>query len=162
MRSIALLFLTLPAAAAPLPQAAPRLTLRVEGIFGQPTTLLGARGGAGFGAGWRLTDQLSVIADASQRALPGGGSTSVAAGLQATLDITPIAPCLELAMVEFTNSKALGYSLAMRTGAGADWQLSRWLALGLMVRTYAAFDAEDGTLTGLEAALRLVFTLGAK
>ena len=150
--------------AAPLPAGTPLLNLRLEGLFGQPTTLLGARGGAGIGVGWRLTDQVSLMADLAQRAARGGGIGSAAVGLQATLDATPISPYLELAVVQFTNRSALGYSLATRTGAGADWQMTRSLALGLVVRTYTAFDpeGENDTLAGLEAAVRLVFTPGAK
>lgn len=164
MRSLALLLLALPVAAAPLPAGAPRLQLRFEGIFGQPTTLLGARPGAGVGLGYRLTDQLSIIGDAATRAAPGGGINSVAAGLQATLDATPVSPYFELAVVDLSNRAALGYSLATRTGLGADWAFSRALAVGLVVRSYTPFDPVAGntTLAGLEAALRFVYTPGAK
>lgn len=164
MRCLALLFLALPVAAAPLQQGAPQLQLRFEGVVGQPTTLLGVRGGLGVGLGWRMTDQLWLIGDAAQRAAPGGGITSVAFGLQATLDTTPIAPFLELAIVDLTNRAALGYSLATRTGLGADWAFSRALALGVVVRTYTPFDPEgnNATLAGLEAMIRLVVTPGAK
>lgn len=164
MRFLALLFLGLPAAAAPLGKAVPQLQLRLEGLFGQPTTLLGARGGAGVGLGYRMTDQLSLVADAASRAAPGGGITSVAAGLQATLDATPVAPYLELVIVRLSNRAALGYSLATRTGLGADWAFSKALALGVVVRTYTPFDPEENkaTVAGLEAAVRLVLTPGAK
>lgn len=153
-----------PAAAAPLPADSPRLNARIEGLFGQPSTLHGVRGGGGAGLGVRLTDQLWVIGDLETRAAPGGGIGSLAFGLQATLDATPVSPYLEIAVVDLTNRKALGYSLATRTGIGADWQLSPAAAVGLVVRTYAAFDPVDGnsTLSGLEAVLRLVFTPGAK
>lgn len=161
---MALLFLALPAAAAPLPADAPKLDLRTEGLFGQPTNLLGVRGGFGVGVGWRLTDQLFIIGDVAERAAPNGGIFSVAAGLQATLDMTPIAPYLELAIVELSNHDVLGYSLATRTGLGADWSFRKGLALGVVVRTYTPFDPDGGntTIAGLEAALRLVFTPGAK
>ena len=157
------LLLSLPAAAAPLAPGVPRLSLRLEGVFGQPSTLLGVRGGAGAGLGYRLTDQLWLTADAARRAAPGGGIGVFAVGLHATLDSTPIAPYLELAVVDLTNRKALGYSLATRTSVGADWQATGAVALGVVVRTYAAFDPENGsdTLAGLEAAVRLVFTPGA-
>jgi hypothetical protein len=150
--------------AAPLRAGTPQFNLRFEGLFGQPTTLLGARGGAGIGAAWRMTDQVSLLGDVAQRAARGGGIGSVAFGLQAMLDALPVSPFLELAIVQFTNRAALGYSLATRTGAGADWQMTPALALGLVVRTYTAFDPEgqNDTLAGLEAALRLVFTPGAK
>ena len=164
MRIAALVLLALPAAAAPLPAGQPRLTLRAEGLFGQPTNLLGVRGGAGFGVGWRMTDQLWLTGDFGQRAAPGGGISSVAAGLQATLDALPIAPYVELAIVTLTNRQALGYSLATRTGLGADWAFSSRMALGVVVRTYTPFDPAENnaTLAGLEAAVRLVYTPGAK
>lgn len=164
MRRVALLLLALPAAAAPLPPGTAQLAIRLEGVFGQPTTQLGVRGGGGIGLGWRMTDQLWIIGDASQRAAPGGGIGALALGLQATLDATPLAPYLELTMVDLSNRKALGYSLATRTGLGADWQFARAMALGLVVRTYAAFDPEPGnnTVSGLEVVLRFVYMPGAK
>ena len=164
MRCLALFLLAVPAAAAPLGNETPHLQIRLEGVFGQPSTLLGVRGGGGAGIGWRMTDQLWLIGDLSQRAAPGGGITSFAAGLQATLDSTPIAPYIELAMVELTNRQALGYSLATRTGVGADWAFSPRMAIGLVVRTYTPFDPEgnNATLAGLEAAVRLVITPGAR
>jgi hypothetical protein len=172
VRFLALTLLSLPAAAAPLARDAPQLQLRMEGVFGQPTTLcrtgaaprcLGVRGGFGVGVGYRMTDQLWLIADAAERAAPGGGIASVAAGLQATLDATPVAPYLELTVVELSNRGALGYSLATRFGLGADWAFSRRLALGLVVRSYTPFDPEgnNAALAGLEAIFRLVITPGA-
>src|SRR5207245_7302571 len=62
---VALLF-ALPAGAAPVRAGTPHLQLRLEGLFGQPTTRLGARGGLGLGVGWRMTDQLWIIGDAAQ------------------------------------------------------------------------------------------------
>jgi hypothetical protein len=163
VRFLALILLAVPAAAAPLARDTPQLQLRLEGIVGQPTTLLGPRGGGGIGIGYRLTDQIWIVADGGQRAAPGGGITSVAAGLQATLDATPIAPFLEVTVVELSNRAALGYSLAARTGVGADWSFSPRMALGAVVRTYTPFDPEGNntTLAGLEAVVRLVFTPGA-
>jgi hypothetical protein len=45
-----------------------------------------------------------------------------------------------------------------------DYKLTRNFGLGVVVRTYAAFDPQnnDNTLAGFEAALRFVFTPGAK
>jgi hypothetical protein len=163
VRFLALTLLSLPAAAAPLAKDAPQIQLRLEGVFGQPTTLLGVRGGFGIGVAYRMTDQLWLIADAAERAAPRGGIASVAAGLQATLDATPVAPYLELTVVELSNRSVLGYSLATRTGIGADWAFSRRLALGVVVRTYLPFDPEgnNAALAGLEAIFRLVITPGA-
>jgi len=163
VRPVAALLFALPAAAAPLPPGSPHLAVRLEGLFGQPTTQLGVRGGGGVGLGWRMTDQLWVIGDAAQRAAPGGGMGSLAFGLQATLDATPISPYLEVAVVDVTNRKATGYTLATRTGLGADWMFARAAGIGVVVRTYTALDPENdrSTLAGVEAAFRLVFTPGA-
>ncbi|MGZ6124154.1 MAG: hypothetical protein ACXWLR_04290 [Myxococcales bacterium] len=163
MRLLAAVLVAFPAAAAPLPPGTPHLQLRLEGLFGQPTTNLGVRGGVAAGAAWRMTDQLWVFGDAGQRAAPGGGIGSVALGLQATLDATPISPYLEVAMVDLSNRAALGYSLAARTGVGADWMFSRAAGIGVVVRTYAAFDPvnDNPTVAGLEAAFRLVVNPGA-
>jgi hypothetical protein len=152
------------AAAGPFSPGAPRLDLRLQGIFGQPTTLLGPRGGVGVGIGYRIADQVTLVADAGQRAGPGGGIGSIAAGLQATLDATPISPYLEVAMSGLRHKTTLGYSLATRTGLGADYALSRSLAVGIVVWTYAALDpnGDNSTLAGLEGAVRLVFTPGAR
>jgi hypothetical protein len=163
VRLLAAVLVSFPAAAAPLRPGTPQLQLRLEGVFGQPTTNLGVRGGVGVGAAWRMTDQLWIFGDAAQRAAPGGGIGSLALGLQATLDVTPISPYLEVAMVDFSNHAALGYSLAARTGVGADWMFSRAAGLGVVVRTYAAFDPvnDNPTVAGVEAAFRLVLNPGA-
>jgi hypothetical protein len=163
VRLLAAVLVAFPAAAAPLPPGTPQLQLRLEGLFGRPTTNLGVRGGLGVGAAFRMTDQLWVFGDAAHRAAPGGGIGSLALGLQATLDATPISPYLEVAMVDLSNRSALGYSLAARTGVGADWMFSRAAGIGLVVRTYAAFDPvnDNPTVAGLEAAFRLVINPGA-
>jgi hypothetical protein len=163
VRLLVAVLVAFPAAAAPLPPGTPHLQLRLEGLFGQPTTRLGARGGAAAGAGFRMTDQLWVIGDAGQRAAPGGGIGSLALGLQATLDATPVSPYLEVAVVHLTNSRALGYSLATRTGLGADWMFSRAVGVGIAVRIYTPFDParESPTVAGLEGAFRLLLIPGA-
>jgi hypothetical protein len=164
VRLLAALLFAFPAAAAPLASGTPRLQLRLEGLVGQPNTDFATRAGGGLGAGFRLTDQLWVVADFASRAAPGGGINSVAAGLQATLDATPISPYLELAMVEFVSHEGLGYSLATRTGAGADWMFSRAMGVGVAVRIYTALDPQPGspTVAGFEGALRFIYTPGAK
>ena len=66
--------------------------------------------------------------------------------------------------MDLSNHEVLGYSLATRTGVGADWNFRKDVAVGIVVRTYTPFDPADNnsTIAGLEAALRLVFTPGAK
>jgi hypothetical protein len=155
------LLLALPAPAASLKADVPRLQLRLEALGGQPTSLLGTRAGLGLGAAFRLTDQVSVFADGQTRPAPGGGIHSLAVGLSGTLDITPVEPYIEVAVVTLTNRAALGYSLAARTGAGADLRVARAIALGVVARTYAPFNG-DTALAGFEAALRLSFTPGAR
>ena len=164
MRLLAALLAVLSPAVAPLRAESPRLQLRLEALGGQPSTRLAARAGLGMGLGYRLTDQLWAIGDIATRAAPGGGIRSAALGVQATLDATPVSPYLELALVDFGNRPQTGYSVAARTGLGADWLFSRAMGVGLVVRTYTAFDPQGGnqTPTGLEAAVRLVFTPGAK
>jgi hypothetical protein len=164
VRPLAALLVAFPAAAAPLPPGSPHLQLRMEGLFGQPTTQLGVRGGGALGLGWRMTDQLWIVGDAAARPAPGGAIGSLAFGIQATLDATPIAPYLEIAMVDLTNRAALGYSLATRIGLGADWTFARGAGVGVVVRTYTAFDPEkdNPSLAGVEVALRLVLTPGAQ
>lgn len=162
MRSAALaLLLALPAAAASLKEDTPRFQLRLEVLGGEPTSLLGPRAGLGAGAAFLLTDQLSLFADGQSRPAPGGGIHSLALGLSATLDITPVEPYIEVAVAALTNRTALGYSLAARTGAGADLRVARALAVGVVVRTYTPFEG-DTAVAGFEAALRLSFILGAK
>lgn len=162
MRPAALaLLVALPTAASPLPEGTAPLQLRVEALTGQPTSLLGPRAGLGLGAAWRVTDQVAVFADGHSRPAPGGGIHSLALGLSATLDITPIEPYIEVAVATLTNRAALGYSLAAREGAGADLRIARAFALGVVVRTYTPFNG-DTAVAGFEAALRLSFTPGAK
>ncbi len=168
LRALAFIALAaLPLRAASLRSGTPALSLRLEGIFGQPTGLLGVRGGGGIGLGYRLSDQLALVADAAQRAGPHGGIGSLAFGIQATLDATPISPYIEVAVVDLTPQKTLGYSLATRTGLGADYQLTRSWAVGLIVRTLIAVDANSDrygnfvTTGGTEAALRFIFIPGA-
>jgi len=154
--------------AAPLRPGSPVFSLRLEGAFGQPTTLLPVRGGVAFGAGYQLTDQLSVIGDLGQRVAPGGGIGSLALGLAATLDSTPVSPFIELAVVEIGPRETVGYSLATRTGAGVDWHVTTAWALGVVLRTLVAMDPVTDkynnalTTGGTEACLRLVYTPGAK
>ena len=157
----------LPVRAASLRPQTPALSLRFEGLFGQPTGLLGVRGGAAFGLGYRLSDQLAIVADAAQRAAPHGGISSFAFGIQATLDATPVAPYIEVAVVTLGPQKTLGYSLAIRTGLGADYRVTHAWAIGLVVRTLIAGDANTNlqgnvvTTGGTEAAFRFTFTPGA-
>jgi hypothetical protein len=158
-----LALLACPAAfAGPLKPGASPLSVRLEGLFGQPTTRYPVRGGGAIGLAFRLTDQISAIGDVGQRAAPGGGLTTVALGLQATLDSTPIAPSFELSFLTIAPRDTAGYTLATRTGFGADWTFARGFSLGVVVRQYVAFDpALAGDVPGgTEAALRFIYTPG--
>ena len=148
---------------APSARAEPGVDIRAETLFGEPTTLLGVRGGFGLGLGWHLTDQLSLMGDLESRAAPNGGILSGAVGFSAILDITPIEPFLEVAFAQLTNRAALGYSSAIRSGAGLLWPFSRGFAAAVAVRSYAALDpvGNNGGLSGVEASMQLVFTPGA-
>ena len=132
-----------------------------------------ARGlGGGFGASYRLTDQVSLVASASQNVVwtqngqPAGAPRAshplsmFAAGAQAVLDATPIAPFLEATLVDLAPHDVAGYSIAARFGVGADWAFLPAWALGLAVRSFSPLDSPGGitALGGAEIAARLVWT----
>jgi hypothetical protein len=159
--------------AAPLRPGAPALALRLETAYVDPGDSSARGGGAGISAGYRLTDQLSVVAGASRSRLwllpPGGGPrqsrslSMISAGLEALLDATPIAPFLELCMVRLMPEHAAGYSLAVRTALGADWRLAPAFAVGLAVRTLSPLDGIGGltAVGGTEIAARFTWMPGA-
>ena len=185
MRQLAALLLAFPAAAAPLRPGTPRLQLRLEGLFGQPTTRLGSRGGADLGAAWRLSDQLWVVGDAGQRAAPGGGIGSLALGVQLTLDATPISPYLELSVAGRSHpavampwdqrsaelQHAETWQLAGRAAVAVGtqgWQASLdWQQRGEAAELHLAGPLGVGALVlketpaGVEGAFRLILTPGA-
>jgi len=149
------------------------LSLRFEASYLQPTNDAVARGlGGGFGAGYRLTDQISLVASAAQNVVwtqngqPAGAPrssrslTMVSVGGQAVLDATPIAPFLEATLVDLAPHAVAGYSLAARVGFGADWTFLPAWALGLAVRSFSPLDSPGGAtaLGGAEIAARLVWT----
>ncbi|TMA22834.1 MAG: hypothetical protein E6J62_11025 [Deltaproteobacteria bacterium] len=149
------------------------LSLRFEASYLQPTNDAVARGlGGGFGASYRLTDQISVVASAAQNVVwtqngqPAGaprGSRSLSlfsAGAQAVLDATPIAPFLEATLVDLAPKAVAGYAIAARIGFGADWAFLPAWALGLAIRSFSPLDTPGGitALGGAEIAARLVWT----
>jgi len=149
------------------------LSLRFETSYLQPTNDAVARGlGAGLGAGYRLTDQVSLVASAAQNVVwtqngqPAGAPRSsrslsmVSLGAQAVLDATPIAPFLEASLVDLAPKTVAGYALAARVGLGADWGFLPAWALGIAVRSFSPLDAPGGAtaLGGAEIAARLVWT----
>jgi hypothetical protein len=157
---------------AALAQPSP-LSFRFEASYLQPATDAVAHGaGAGFGASYRLTDQISVVASASQNVVwtqngqPAGAprvSRSLAvfsAGALAVIDSTPIAPFLEATLVDLAPHDVAGYSIAARLGVGADWAFLPAWALGLAVRSFSPLDTPGGitALGGAEIAARLVWT----
>lgn len=163
----ALLTLTLGTAAhASAPGREPPVWLALEGLYAQPGQ--DPTRGAGLGAriGYRVTDQLSTAAGFSTLLARSGPVTALAAGFEAILDITPVAPFLELSLLRVDPPGRAGFSLAQRSGFGADLRLSRGMAIGAVVRYVTALDADVplgvGTgLTGLEFGLRLVLVPGA-
>ena len=161
--------------AAPLRPGDAALSVRLETAYLQPDNDSSSRGGgAGLSLGYRLTDQLSATGGASASllwSLPAAGGprnrqrlTMVFAGLEALLDVTPIAPFLELCMVRLLPESAAGYSLAARTSLGADWLFAERFALGLSVRTLTPLDTAGGVtaLAGTEIALRFIWTPGGR
>jgi hypothetical protein len=129
-------------------------------------------GGIGLGAAFRLSDQISVVAGASQNvvwlrdpltpAAPRASRslTLLSAGLFALLDATPVAPFLELTLVRAGQEDVAGYTFAARTALGADFRFLPAWALGLAVRTQSPLDSPGGVtaLGGTEVAARLVWT----
>jgi hypothetical protein len=169
---LAALLLAFPAAAAPPGHGASPLSLRIETGYLQPTDSDAARGGGvGAGAEYRFTDQLGAIGSVSQnlvwvRPATGAGRarrslTAVALGASALLDDTPVAPFVELSVVQLIPRSAAGYSYAARTALGADWRFAPATAVGLAVRTLTPLDGPDAltAATGIEVAARLVWTL---
>lgn len=157
---------------AALAQPSP-LSFRFEASYVQPTSDDAVRGvGGGLGAGYRLTDQISVVASAARNVVwtrngqPAGAprvSRSLAlfsAGALAILDATPVAPFLEATLAQLTPHDVAGYSIAARVGAGADWAFLRAWAFGLAVRSLFPLDAPGGisSVGGVEIAARLVWT----
>jgi hypothetical protein len=159
--------------AAPLRAGDAPVSLRIETIYLQPDIDASTRGGgAGASLAYRLTDQLSAIAGASESLLwlPVAGAqresqhlTMLAAGLEGLLDATPIAPFLEASIVRLIP-RTVGYSVALRTALGADWRFAPPVALGLAVRVLTPLDrTPDATVTaGAEVAVRLTWIPGSR
>jgi hypothetical protein len=138
------------------------LWLVVEGLYGSPGND-GSRGpGAAVRAGIRFTDQVSSAIGFETLFARGGPVTGLSAGFEAMLDSTPLAPFFELSVVRTNPSSRVGYTLAQRTGFGADFRVSKTVALGAVVRYFQPLDNDaplGGTaLAGLEMGLRLVLT----
>jgi hypothetical protein len=157
---------------AALAQPSP-LSFRLETAYLQPTSDDAVRGvGAGLGAGYRLTDQISVVASASRNNVwtrngqPAGAPrvsrplSLLSAGALAILDATPVAPFLEATLAQLTPGDVAGYSVAARIALGADWSFVRSWAVGLAVRSLFPLDKPGGvnSLGGLEIATRLIWT----
>jgi hypothetical protein len=169
---LAALLLALPAAAAPSPGASSPFSLRIETGYLQPTDSDAVRGGGlGAGAEYRFTDRVGAFASLSQNVVwvrPAGGGartrhalTAVALGASALLDDTPVAPFVELSVVQLIPRSAAGYSYAARLALGANWRFAPAYALGLAAGTLTALDGPDAltSATGIEVAARLVWSL---
>lgn len=156
-------------AAALRPGDAP-ISVRLETAYVQPDVDSSTRGaGVGASVAYHLTDQFSAVASGSESLLwlapPAGGGpratrqlTTVAGGLEALFDATPVAPFIEVCLAGLLPRTA-GYSLAVRTTLGADWRLARPLAIGLAVRTFTPLNAPGGltSVAGTEVAFRLTW-----
>lgn len=164
--SLALLLLAAgPARSAPLRPGEPPVWVAVEGLFGEPGASASRGGGAGLRIGYRLNDQLSTAAGFATLFARGGPVTMLAAGLEATLDSTPISPFLELSVMRADPVGRTGFTLAQRSGFGADLRIKPGVALGAVVRYVTPLDSDGLLLTtglaGLEFGLRFVFTPAA-
>ena len=92
-----------------------------------------------------------------------GPVSTLGFGLRALLDSTPIAPFLEIQVVQLGPEATTGYQLATRIGGGADLRFSPAFAIGLAVRTLTPVDPSTlstSPAAGLEIALRAVITPG--
>ena len=153
-----------PALAASQKPLQPPLWIAVEGLFAQPGADLSRGAGGGLRLGYRITDQISAAGGFATLLAHGSPVTLFALGLEATLDSTPIAPFLELSILRADPVGRTDFTLAQRTGFGADYSLRRGVAIGAVVRYVTPLDS-GGTLaassiTGLEFGLRLVLTPG--
>jgi hypothetical protein len=155
----------LPAKAEPLRPGLPPLWLTLEGLFAQPGGDASRGPGAGVGLGYRLADQLAGTASFSTLFAPKGPVTSLAAGFEALLDTTPIAPFLELSLLRVNPVERTGFTVAVRTGFGADLQVARGLSIGAVVRYVTPLDTEipvtASGFSGLEFGLRFVIAPAA-
>ncbi len=148
--------LALPARADPAPLEVPRLSLEFEGQFAQPDAPSTRGFGVSFATAWRFTDQLSVLGAVSTLVTPGGPFSTLGTGVRALLDITPLAPFIDVQVVLLGPESATGYTLATRLGGGADYQVASGLAVGLAVRTLTPMNGSISVSQGLEVGLRLV------
>jgi len=153
--------------AVPVPRPRdPPLWLVVEALYAAPGGESSRGPGAGARLGYRITDQVSTAIGFSSLFARGGLVTALAAGFEATLDATPVAPFIELSLVRTDPPERVGFSLAQRSGFGFDWRFARGLSLGLVVRYFAALDATDApvaasSMNGIEFGLRLLAVPGA-
>src|SRR5437867_8573744 len=84
------------AQAAPLPSGKSPVWIALEGIYAEPGGDSSRGPGGGLRLGYRFTDQLSAAVGFSTLFARGGPVTATAAGFEAMLDSTPIAPFLEV------------------------------------------------------------------
>jgi hypothetical protein len=153
-----------PARAAPLPPREPPFWLVVESLYAAPGADTSRGPGAGLRLGYRINDQVSTAVGFETLFARGGPVTGLSAGFEAMLDITPIAPFFELSLVRADPLERTGFSLAQRTGFGADLRLWRGFSLGAVVRYLSPLDAQvplSGSLAGIELGLRFTIVPGA-
>jgi hypothetical protein len=146
-------------ASSPAPSGPPpALSVALLGIVSQPFDLRSRGAGVGAAVGYRLTDQISVTADAARLFARGGQFSTFAAGLQAVLDSTPISPYLALSLVKLAPAAITGTGFAARTAIGAQVRLTRSLSLGLEARAFTPLSDRSGSApaSGGELALRVV------
>jgi hypothetical protein len=81
--------------------------------------------------------------------------------LSALLDITPVAPFVEISVLQLLPRHVAPYSLAGRAALGADWRVAPAYAVGLVVRTVTPLEGPDAfsAVGGAEVAARFVWTL---
>ena len=157
--------LSLGARAAPTTSVPNPFWVVLEGLYAAPGGDPSRGPGVGLRLGYRVSDQVSTAIGFETLLARGGPVTGISAGFEAMLDSTPIAPFLELSLVRADPFERAGFSLAQRSGFGADWKLSPACSLGAVVRYFMVLDAAANVsatgLSGLELGVRLVLFPGA-
>ena len=151
----ALLGAAAPAAASAAP---PRLQVALEALFLQPAGSATRGFGGGVQLAYRLTDRLSLAADAGELVSRAGSFHSFAGGLRAVLDATPVAPFVGLSLAPLGPRPVAGMGAAARFSVGAEWNVAALFSLGLELRALTPLgEGSSASPWSGGVALRMVF-----
>lgn len=146
------------ARAAAASAAPPRLQVALEALYLQPAGAATRGFGGGVQLAYRLTDQLSLAADAGELFSRAGSFHILAGGLRAVLDSTPLAPFVGLSLANLGPRAVAGRGAAIRGSVGAEWRVAAPLSLGLELRALTPLgeDPSASPWYGAGVALRMV------